>query len=55
MNEYNNIRVRERFDSDWLFYKGDISVTSSIGAGLVGGVTDCIDKKVDEVYLYLLY
>ena len=34
-------RSRECLDRGWLFHKGDVSIPSSVKAGMTGGLTDC--------------
>jgi beta-galactosidase len=41
-------RVRECFDPDWMFHKGDISVKYAVKAGKYGGLTDINVKVVSD-------
>lgn len=33
-------RVRENFDPNWMFHKGDIAIKRAVKAGGYGGLTD---------------
>ncbi|WJH37497.1 glycoside hydrolase family 2 protein [Paenibacillus sp. CC-CFT747] len=48
------MRVRESFDKDWLFHKGDIPVQTAVKAGMTGGVTDC-KKNGQGEWLLIAY
>lgn len=39
-------RIRESFDFDWLFHKGDIAISRAVKAGKYGGLTDTNVKIV---------
>src|ERR1035437_10055740 len=39
-------RVRENFDFNWLFHKGDIAIKHAVKAGGYGGLTD-VNVKVE--------
>ena len=41
-------RVREKFDFNWMFCKGDISIGKAVKAGMHGGVTDIGKLKRGE-------
>ena len=41
-------RVRECFDPDWMFHKGDIAIKYTFKAGKYGGLTDINVKVVTD-------
>lgn len=48
------MRIREKFDSDWMFYDGDIPVQHAIKAGCTGGVTQ-LKKREDGEWTQIAY
>ena len=45
MRTNSSKRIRENFDMDWQFHKGDIAIKKNVKAGAQGGITD-INVKV---------
>jgi Beta-galactosidase/beta-glucuronidase len=45
MNKFAAPRTREKLDSKWLFYKGDIHIPQAIKSGVINGYTDSRDMN----------
>ncbi|TXK83803.1 beta-galactosidase GalA [Paenibacillus sp. N3.4] len=51
---YQQSRVRELFDKDWFFHKGDLPVKYAVKAGMTGGITDS-GKREEGEWLEIAY
>ncbi|NEW05769.1 glycoside hydrolase family 2 protein [Paenibacillus sp. SYP-B3998] len=52
--DHQKKRVKENFDADWFFHKGDLPVKYAVKAGMTGGITDN-GKREDGEWIEIAY